>query len=504
MKGYLLGVDIGTSSCKTVLFSQAGEIVATASMEYETIYGAAGEVEQAPERWWEAMCGTIRTVLQKSGALAGEVLAVGLDTQSSAFIPLDREYRVLHNALIWTDHRAREQQRWLERHVDRTLQAEINGNRFNASNVGTKALWWKQTQPEAYEKTAVILNACGYLVYRLTGKLSCNISEADLSQLSDQREGTWSATLFEAYGLDMEKFPPIYYGDEVVGGVTSEAAALTGLAPGTPVTAGAMDVCATALGSSVYAAGDAVITGGTVTGIALCSDSFIVQQTAHVYHHMLRDKWIYCASIDFGGGSLRWFRDQFMDGGEQGENLYNRMDNMAKEIPCGSDGLIFLPYMVGQRCPEWDSDMTGVFFGLRPQHTKAHCIRAIMEGTAFGVAKIAQLFDQDGLEIKKLMLAGGCTKSEIWMDIYSQVLAQSNLYRSRSKELAALGSAIGAGLAIGAYAGVEEGISCCHVEKVVYKPHDRAQYERICELFQSLYPALKDSFRRLRTITDES
>jgi len=499
MKKYLLGIDIGTSSCKTVLFSLDGSIVSSSSREYETIYGGIGEVEQDPALWWGALCETTQEILKKTCIDAAEICSIGIDSQSSAFIPMDRD-RVLHNALIWTDRRAQKQQLWLEEHVDISRQRAINGNRYDASNVGTKALWWKQVHPDEYGATTVILNACGYIVYKLTDKYSCNISEADLSQLTDQKSGAWSDELMEAYGLDKQMFPPIYHGNDVVGGLSEKAASLTGLIPGIPITAGAMDVASTALGSQVYQSGDAVVTGGTVTGIALCSDEFISQNTAHVYHHMIKGKWLYCASIDFGGGSLRWFRDQFMDAEAAHSNTYDLMDNMAREIPSGSDRLIFMPYMVGQRCPEWDSNMTGVFFGLRPQHTKAHCIRAIMEGTAFGLNKIVRMFDADDLHIKRLMIAGGCTKSDVWMDIFSQVLAQSNLFRSEAQELAALGSAIGAGLAVGVYRSWEEAVSCCHVEKMEYGEHDRELYSKLSGMFQSLYPVLKESFRQLSTI----
>lgn len=171
MKGFLLGIDIGTSSCKTVLFDLSGAVVASASREYKTIFGDAGIAEQEPQLWWEALCSTIHTICAETGIAADEILAVGLDTQSSAFIPLDAQGNVLHNALIWTDHRARDQQMWLEKNVDSARQLAINGNRFDSSNVGTKALWWKQLHPAMYEKTAVMLNASGYLVYRLTGNI---------------------------------------------------------------------------------------------------------------------------------------------------------------------------------------------------------------------------------------------------------------------------------------------------------------------------------------------
>ena len=402
--------------------------------------------------------------------------------------------------MIWSDRRAYRQQQWLEENVDEALQTEINGNRFDASNVGTKALWWKQTHPDLYRKTNMILNAGGYIVYRLTGRYSCNISEADLSQLSDQRRMCWSEDLFDAYGLGLRMFPPIYRGDEVVGGVSESAARLTGLKAGTPVAAGSIDVCATALGAGIFEKGDAVITGGTVTGIAVLNDRFVKQHCSHVYHHAAGNGWIYCASVDFGGGSLRWFRDQFMLSDQLASETYNVMDQMAEGVPAGSENLIFMPYMVGQRCPEWDTNMTGVFFGLRPQHTKAHCIRAIMEGTAFGLAKIAGLLEDENISIRKLVVAGGCAKSNIWMDIFGQVLSKNRLYRSQVKELAAFGAALCAGMAAGIYNGEKEACACCRSEELDFKKHDRERYDKLGKVFVSLYPALKEAFEELRTI----
>lgn len=501
MGEYLLGVDIGTSSCKTVLFSLDGRAVSSASEEYGTKYGAGSRVEQNPEDWWSAACHTIRKILETSGISPEQIRAIGLDSQSSAMIPVDGEGKVLHPAMIWTDHRAGGQEAWLWKHVDFEKQLRINGNRFDASNVGTKILWWKETEPEAYGRTHQILNACGYIVYRFTGAYSCNIAEADLSQLTDQRKGAWSEELLKDYGIAGEKLPPIYSCSEIVGEVSETAARETGLCPGIPVTAGAMDVCASALGSHVCQEGDAVITGGTVTGIALCSEKFVIQETSHVYHHMIPGQWIYCASIDFGGGSLRWFRDQFMEK-KGSDNLYNVMDKMAEKVPCGSDNLLFLPYMVGQRCPEWDPNMTGVFFGLKPSHTKAHCIRAIMEGTAFGLRKIVELLKADGLDIERLAVAGGCAKSDVWMDIFGQILSREVLYRSDGAELAPLGAVLAAGVAVGIYSDFDEAVGCTSFEHVRFSLREQEKYEKLSRLFISLYPILKDSFAQLSRLEE--
>jgi len=421
------------------------------------------------------------------------------------------------------DRRSEKECDWLRANVGQDLVFKINGNHIDPSNIAPKLLWIKANEPEVYEKARCFLHANGYLVYKLTGRLSMDISEGGLTHLFDTAKGEWSSELLEACGIDRAKLPEIYSCSQVVGGVTAEAASATGLLSGTPVVAGAMDMVASALGAGALASGQAYVAAGTVTAVGVCLDEVRYHQDFHIYHHAVPGKWILAAGVDFGGGSLRWFRDQFSVLGRF--SGISSFSGMAGEVPIeapsdddglsyeelykhastsepGASGLIFLPYMAGNRAPLWDTYARGVMFGLAPFHTVGDFIRALMEGNAFGVADILHRVEEIGFKVEELRLTGGCSKVPLWSQIFADITGK-RIFIPDIEEVAAYGAAILGGLGVGIFSDEKDVLKSLRTRET-YCPRTEyaGVYSHLYRVFKKVYSDLKGDFKLLAEETD--
>lgn len=492
---YVLSIDIGTSSCKVVLFNTQAEIVQIATKEYKTYYLENNAVEQNPDEWWESVVYCIKDILQKANVGLADISVIGVDSQSSSMIPISKLGEVLYPAMIWTDKRAVAEKEWVDSHIGQDKISSITGNHNDESNVALKVMWLKNNYPEVYSKTDMVLNAAGYIVYRLTGKFTTNISEGGLTQMFDVRAGEWSDELIDMYGLDKNKLPNIYNCYDVVGGITVEASELLNIAAGTKVVAGAMDAVACGLGCGVVNNGDSFITGGTVTAMGICSYSPNINDAVHVYHHIVPGTWCNVAGVDFGGGSFRWFRDQFMQESLEG-TAYDDMNKLAQKVPLGAEKLMYMPTLVGQRCPQWDGNMRGLFFGISPSHTKGHFIRALMEGNAYAVKEICELNKEQGIVSKEITIAGGIAQSELWMNIISDCLGLP-LYKAKCEEATALGNMLNAAYGVGIISSFSQVKDIIEKRRVAYSEDNNVLYDKMYKVYKNLYPALKSHFRDL-------
>jgi len=495
-------IDIGTSSCKTVLMDETGAALGSASREYDTCFEDGDAVSQNAADWWESVCETIRvlTKILPEGA-ARRIAGIGIDGQSSVMLPVDRDGAPLFQALIWTDHRSRKQAERIDREIGQETLTAINGNKNDASNVAPKIMWFRDTYPGLYKRTYRILSSVGYIVYRLTGKFTHNLSEGGLTQLFDIGRGEWSDELIGGCGLRRDLFPELSPCYAVVGGISAEASAELGLPSGIPVIAGAMDVCACALGTGAVSVNDAFITGGTVTAVGVCTDRPIRNRSLHVYHHIMPGVWCNVAAVDFGGGSFRWFRDRFM-AGYTGTNAYDEMNRLAAQSAPGAGGLLFLPSLVGQRCPQWDTEMRGAFVGITARSGKEDFLRAVMEGNAYGVREIVELQEREGARLEKILIAGGISRSDLWLQIFADVLRR-RILRVRCREDTAFGNLIAAGYGVGLFDSFEVPLTGREFEPIPGSDAVPPAYERMYACYQGLYPALKDTFHTLTGIASE-
>lgn len=499
---FLLGIDVGTSSCKTILFSPSGNIISSASCEYPTIIKEEGWAEQEPGTWWISVKTCIKEVIMNSKIHPSDIASIGIDCQGSAVVPVDSDGNTIGNALIWMDRRSEQQCRWMEENIGQDLLTRINGNRDDPSNYGPKLLWFKQNEPWIYKNTYKFLSVSGFLVYRLTRAVTFSITEGGLSQIFDIKQGIWSDELIKLCGLDKEKLPEIYNSFDIAGRITREVSNETGLCEGTPVIAGAMDAVACALGCGVVSNCDAFITGGTVTCVGICSDRPLYNANLHTYHHIIPGNWINAAGVDYGGGSFRWYRDNLFNPDNREDLSYNTLDIEAMEAEVGSNKLIFVPYMVGQRTPLWDSNTRGMFFGISPSHTRKHFTRAIMEGNAYGVNYILKLFEEMGICAANVKLSGGCAKGPVWRKIFADILAQK-INIPVISEVTAFGIALTAGVGAGVYKDFSEALKIIKYEDVDFDNRNVNIYRKLYKVYSGLYPLLKDKYAELAGIDNE-
>jgi xylulokinase len=494
MAEYILSIDVGTGSCKGVLFDTDFNVVATAKQAYETLYPHPGWAEQPADQWWQAVKDNTRELLEKSSADPSGIIAVGIDAFSTTVLPVDREGDPLRPGLIWMDRRAAKQAEWIARHLGEETW-EINGNVSDAGNPAPKIMWIRENEPEVYEKTHMLLHANGYLVYRLTGEYSMDISEAGLSQLCNTGTGEYSDVLLDGCGIDREKLPPIYKCTDVVGKVTAEAAAETGLAEGTPVIAGSMDNVAAGLGAGVSKGGEVFISGGTVTTNNVCLDEPKYNPNLHIYPHIVPGKWITAGGVDFGGAGIKWFNEEILE-----SEGYAELDKLIDASITAQSSIIFLPYMVGQRCPVWNDNTTGVLMGLKPTTNRQDIVRALIEGTTYGSRHVLRIAEDEGVEIRNVKITGGSANSATWVQIFSDVLGKP-IEIPGSVDLPPLGIAIAAAYGVGAICSFDEAIGRITVrDRFMPNAENHEYYSAMYAVFRNLYEHIKGEYDALAEI----
>jgi len=494
MAEYILSVDLGTTSCKTVLFDTDFNVVATSQKAYDTEYPHAGWAEQPAYQWWRALKDNTAEILEKSSVDPAKIIAVGIDAFSTTVLPVDREGDPLRPGLIWMDRRSSKQAAWITENLkDETW--EISGNISDAGNIAPKIMWIKENEPEVYEKTHMFLHANGYLVYRLTGEYSMDISETGLSQMCNTKTGEYSDVLLDGCGIDRAKLPPIFKCTDVVGQVTAEAAAKTGLLEGTPVIAGSMDNVAAGLGAGVATGGEVFISGGTVTTNNVCLSEPKYNKNLHIYPHIVPGTWITAGGVDFGGAGLKWFNEAIME-----EDGYDEILKLSSTSVCAKSSVIFLPYMVGQRCPVWNDNTTGVLIGLKPTTNRQDLVRAFMEGTTYGSRHVLSIVEEEGVEINTVKITGGSANSVKWVQIFSDVIGKT-IEIPGAVDLPPLGIAIAAAYGVGAIKSFEEGIEKIAVRESFTPDADNHKYyTEMYGVFRSLYENIKGEYDKLAEI----
>ncbi len=441
MQKHILAIDLGTTSCKIALFDESLVCAAEWSDSYHTSFPHPGWAEQNPDDWWRIVLSGIRSVIVSSGIDKNSICSIGLDTMGSALVSVDKNNNVLCPAPLWMDRRSETEADEINAIMGRDLW-DINGNRSDPSNVAPKILWLKKHLPEVYEKTDCFLHANGFLALRLTGNRSMDVTETGLTQLCRTADRDWDDRLLQLCGIDRCKLPPVVECHHIVGGITSAVAEETGLPEGIPVSAGAMDMCAAALGSGVFKAGQVYISAGTVTAVGACLDKAVFHPDLHIYPHIVPGLFITAAGVDYGGAGLKWFK------GIMESDDYALIDKAVLEEEEGESPLLFLPYMVGQRAPLWNSSMTGTIAGLHPSVNKTDLYRMFMRGNAFGVRKVLNILTGSGYNIDLVKMTGGCSHSTPWMNIFANCTGIPCEVPG-SSDVAVLGSAMIAAVACG-------------------------------------------------------
>ncbi|MDE7020460.1 MAG: xylulokinase [Lachnospiraceae bacterium] len=490
MKQQLLGIDIGTSACKVAVFDEDGKVLAQANRPYRVYYPQNGWAEQNPEEWWEAICDAVREALSEESVSAEQIKGIGVDGQSWSAIPVDENGSVLHNTPIWMDTRARHLCEKVKKEIGADEIFRVAGNDFLPSYVTPKLLWFKEERPEVFQKTHKFLQSNSYIVMKLTGEMSQEYSQCYGIHFFHMEKLSYDMALAEKMGLSPDMMPKLYGCDEIVGSLTEEAAKKTGLKAGTPVVAGGLDAACGALGAGVYRPGETQEQGGQAGGMSICTDKALSHKALILGTHVVPGLWLLQGGTVGGGGALKWFRQE-LGGGMS----FDELTAEAAEAPPGSDGVLFLPYMAGERSPIWNPDAKGVFYGLSFDKTRGHLIRSVLEGVAFSLEHNLRTAAETGIHVDTLNAMGGASNSVLWTQIKADVTGKTIRVPS-SDTATTLGAAILAGVGCGIYGSYGEAVNRTIRMTRVQEPNpeNKAVYDRAMERYLRLYEDLKEGF----------
>jgi xylulokinase len=503
MRKLLLGIDIGTSSCKAAVFDLNGNVVGQSSKDYPVYYPSSGFVEQNPKEWWAGVCDAVKEILSSGNIDPKEIAGIGVDGQSWSCIPVDKNGEVLHNTPIWMDTRSSAIAKKTVDKIGAEKIFNISGNSFEPTYSTPKMLWFKETKPEIYKNTYLFLQSNSYIIYKLTGKYTQDFSQGYGIHSFNMKTGKWEDDFCEELGISREKLPEIYKCHQVIGEVTTKGSEETGLAAGTPVVAGGLDACCGTLGAGVIDVGQTQEQGGQAGGMSICLDKALAHPKLILSFHVIPDLWLLQGGTVGGGGCINWFKKELAgyeteESKKNGKDTFKIMDEEASKIQACSDGLIFLPYMAGERSPLWDVHAKGVFFGLGYDKTRAHMIRSVLEGTAFALEHNLKTAEEIGVKVDVLNAMGGAANSRLWTQIKSDVTGKT-INVPASDTATTLGAAILAGVGIGAYKNFKEAVDMTIKIGRVHKPDmDKNKiYGKYYEIYIELYEKLKGTMSKL-------
>lgn len=433
---YFLAIDVGTSSTKTALRDAQGRLLAESTAEYPLLRPHPAWAEMDVEEWWQAVCATTRQVMAQVGADPAKVRCIAVDGVSWTLIPVDRQLRPLCPAMIWLDRRAEEEAAWLRAQPEAADWIDLAANPLDAAYVTPKLLWLKKHNPAVFDQAHTFLNATGFIVARMTGALTCDLTQAYAYHFYDMRRACWDERAAARLGIPLEKMPPLVSPLEVVGQLSATAAVQMGLAAGAPVIAGGLDAAAGALGAGVVRYGQTVDQGGQAGGMLMSVDRVIVEPALIFGHHVLPGQYL-LQSGTVGGGSLTWFRDTLGQVEAEaarllGTSAFDLFSAQVEQTPPGAHGLLFLPYMAGERTPLWDTNARGVFFGLSYKTTRADILRAMMEGCAFAVYHGLRIAEARGAQVSEWLGDGGAARSAVWCQIKADVTGRPFVVASQA------------------------------------------------------------------------
>lgn len=499
---YVIGVDIGTSGTKTVLFDEKGNAVSSFLVEYPLYQPKIGWAEQDPEDWWNATYTSINSVIKQSDVNPEDIKGIGLSGQMHGLVMLDKDGEVLRKSIIWCDQRTTAEADELTEKVGKERLVEITGNPALTGFTAAKILWVQKNEPELYAKTAKILLPKDYIRYKLTGEYATEVSDASGMQLMDIKNRCWSDEVLEKLNIDKNLLGKMYESCEVTGKIHQEAAKLTGLNEGTIVVGGAGDQAAGAVGNGIVKTGIVSSTIGTSGVVFAHMDNIQIDKDGRVHTlcHAVPGKWHVMGVTQGAGLSLKWYRDNFchaeMDTADgMGVDPYYLMDKQAEKVAPGCEGLIYLPYLMGERSPHNDPNAKGVFFGLSAKHTKYDMLRAVMEGVSYSLNDCMSVIKEMGIDASEVRASGGGGKSKLWRQMQADMFG-CNINTINVSEGPALGVALLAAVGAGIYNSVPEACEAAISVKDTMKPiqENVETYKNYFPVYQNIYKALKPQF----------
>lgn len=511
---YTLGIDIGTSGCKSIIVNEKGEVIASTVEEYPLYNPRAGWSEQEPEDWWKATVKGVNGVLSKSGIKPDEIKGIGLSAQMHGLVAMDKDNNVVRPAILWNDQRTAKQCDEIFNAVgglDELLK--YTNNTMLPGYTAGKILWLREEEPENYEKSKIFLNPKDYLRFRLTGEFATEVSDASGTGLFDVEKRVWSKSLLDVLKIPIDKLPKCYESPEISGKICDIASKETGLVKGTPVAGGGGDAVVQTTGTGLIKEGILGTTIGTAGIVAMGLEGYRFNSTGKLQFFCNNEpgKWHIMGVSLCAGGSNQWYTKHFCDyereiAKRENKSVYAIIEGPEADVPAGSKGLIFMPYLIGERCPHTDPNARGAFVGLTLRHTKSDTIRALHEGVIFNMKQMYEMILEldSNLAVKEIRTSGGGSASPLWRQIHADIFQLPVKTVSGSAEGGAYGAALVAGAGIGMWSNLEEATNNLIVETETLPNKNNANvYNELYGVFKDLYVSLKGNFERLTEIDNK-
>ena len=493
---YLLAHDVGTTGCKAALVTPGGQIVATSYQSYSIEYPQPLRAEQDPEAWWRATVDTTREVLEKVCARPGEILALAFSSQLVNTIPLDGQGRPLRPCINWLDGRAWEEAQWVMRKLGGpAVFARLIGTPLTGKDLLPKYIWLKKHEPQVYARAAALVDTGGYMIYRTTGRLACDWSVASVTGLFNLKTKTWDMSIMRVFGLHPEKFPELVRSTDLVGCLTAEAAAELGLLEGTPVFGGAGDAMTSAVGCGAVGEADGHLSLGTSGYVGITTARRVVGKRGIVSIQSADpDKLLLIAETETSGACLKWAAKELYCAAPDAETL-SRMDIDVAETEPGAGGLIFTPWMYGERCPVADESLRAAFLNLGTNHTRSQMTRAIYEGVAYNFRWILEsITSLYRFLADPLRVTGGGARGLPWLRILSDVTGRKLEAVASPQQTTAMGAALVSAIGLGIYPSFEA------VKDLIPVEHELSPETDPKPVYDRVYPAYRQVYRALRNI----
>ena len=490
----ILGIDLGTSSVKSMLLEEEEGPVHTAACAYAVNIPQPGYAQQSPIVWWDAVKHTIQELKAKCPSMFQNIRAVGFSGQMHGLVLTGKDGEVLRPAIIWLDQRSDLMAKQMHEDLGMGQMGEIFHNRAFSGFAFPSLLWVKEREPEVFAKINSILMPKDYIRFRMTGELGADASDASSSCILDTGKREWAYDIIERYGIPKGIFPPVHEAEETAGYITRRCAKETGLPEGIPVVYGSGDQPAQSIGNGAVKEGliiSNIGTGGQISAYS-ATDIYDPKLRIHTFCHALNRAYTIFGATLCSGMSMNWLKDKILEA-----KSYQELSDAAAETEPGAGGLLYLPYLTGERTPHMDAGASGMFFGMRLIHDRRHFVRSVMEGVVYSLKDSLQIFEQMGLRADRIIASGGGAASPIWLQIQADIL-EKEICVSAVKEQACLGACILAGAGTGMLESTEEGVKrYVSFRGDTYEPRERLKdmYREQHRKYQQLYQAAKGLMR---------
>ncbi len=498
MSELLLGIDVGTSGCKVTAIDRHGQVVDEGFGEYQTFHPHPGWAEQEPEDWYAVVCRLLKALFARGTCRAEQIAALSLDGSTHNAVLADADFRPLRRAIMWTDQRSVAQAARLEEQAGQQI-FETAYQKPSPTWTLPQILWVKENEPEVLGQTFHVLFTKDYVRYRLTGTWETDYIEAQGSLFYDMGEGKWSAPLCALAGLSVETLPPLVKPTDVVGSVTRTAAEATGLREGTPVVAGCSDSAVEGYAAGAIAPGQMILKLATAGNVNVMTAAPHPHPKTLTYSHVIPGLWYTVVATNTAASAERWFRDLFCSeeiakANGQGTSPYVLMHQQAASVAPGADGMFFHPYLLGERAPYWDANLRGSFVGATMRHSKAHFLRALLEGVAYSLRDCFRTILEMNLAVDEIRLIGGGAKSTLWSQIIADVFARPVIRPAGCD--ASFGAALLAGVGTGLFADEADAVRRCTQVRDVIEPNptNSDTYARLFPLYCQIHDNLAATY----------